>query len=115
MAKGGNLLIYLWKFHKTINALGNSDRNLIFQKCTLKHCTFLRNGKIYHCCLPALSDIINKRYNLNIPKIGIDIHSNISGADILEFLNNPSPVCAYCKEPEYFPWEISKREKDEWL
>jgi hypothetical protein len=103
------------KFCKSINALGNSDALSMYIQCWVRNCTFLREGKIYHCCLPALSDIINRKFNLTIPNIGIDIHEDISGSEILNFISKPSPVCSYCSKTEWFPWEQSNQQKNEWL
>lgn len=104
------------KFCKMINAAGDSDQNDMFNQCWVRKCTFLRNGKIYHCCLPALAGAINKKFNLNIPGDDyIDIHSNVSAADILAFLNRSSSACSFCKKPIWFPWQISEGKVDEWL
>lgn len=103
------------KFCKSINALGNSDALSMYIQCWVRSCTFLREGKIYHCCLPALSDIVNRKFNLTIPNIGVDIHEDISGSEILNFISKPSPVCSYCSKTEWFPWEQSNQQKNEWL
>jgi len=103
-------------FCKFVNTSGNSDKNLIFKQCGMHNCTFLRDGKIYHCCLPALSNIINKKFWLSIPGNDyIDIHTDISAVHILDFLDRPSATCAFCKEATWFPWELSKSQKDEWI
>lgn len=103
------------EFCKSINALGNSNANYIHRQCWVKDCTFLRNGKLYPCCLPALSGLINQRFNLNIPDEGIDIHSNTTSTEILKYIAKPSPSCAYCDKPEWFPWALSQCQMDEWI
>jgi len=104
------------QFCKRLNVTGDSDKHYIFKRCSVKDCTFLLNGKIFHCCRPALSEIANKKFGWNIPGDGyIDIHTNVSAATILDFLSQPSPTCSYCKEVTWFPWEISKCQESEWL
>lgn len=109
-------LTYVDEFRKDLNASGNSDKNYIFKQCNNKNCTFLRNGNIFHCRIPALSNIANKKFGLNIPGDSyIDIHTNVSAADILEFLSQPSSACTYCTKATWFPWEISTCKEDEWI
>jgi len=101
---------------KMINATGDSDKHYIFKQCWAKSCTFLHYGKIYHCCMPALSYNINKKFGWNIPSDScMDIHTNVSAEEILDFLSRPSSTCAYCTESTCFPWEVSKCKEDEWL
>lgn len=104
------------QFRKDLNPLGDSDKQEMFIQCRNKMCTFLRDGKIYHCRIPALSNIVNTKFGLNIPADSyMDIHTDVSAADILDFLRRPSSACAFCKKAIWFSWEISKGNKDEWL
>lgn len=104
------------EFRKDLNALGDSDKYYMFEQCRNKGCTFLREGKIFHCRIPALATIANKKFSLNIPQDSyIDIHTNVSATDILDFLSQPSSACAYCKKATWFPWDISKCKEDEWI
>ena len=46
----------------------------------------------------------------------IDIHENVTGSDIIEFLNHYTPFCRWCLIGwPIFQWGISKRELNEWL
>lgn len=117
-------IVMTWReitgFCKFIDTSGTIDGNKSFAECWANDCTFLRNGKIYVCCLPALSYIANKRFGWNIPSDGfIDIHQNVSARDILDFLKRPSPACSYCygygSNATWFSWSVSKREPHEWL
>jgi hypothetical protein len=106
-------------FLKTMNMEGNSNAAKSFQHCTSKlECYFLRNGKLYSCGLPANLHIFNKYFQKNIPVTEVDyinIHDNVSGADIVNFLNSPKPICSYCL-PRWpaFKWGISRRRQSEW-
>lgn len=102
-------------FCRFLNVAGNSDRNKIHAQCWINYCTFLREGKLYPCCIPALADLPNKAFGWNIPSDGfIDIHTAPSASNILEFLRQPISACAYCTKPVWSPWELSSRRPDEW-
>ena len=104
------------QFGKMINIAGNSNKDYSFTQCWVRGCTFLQQGKIFHCCMTALSHIVNEKFGWNIPGDSyIDIYTHVSAANILHFLSRPSSTCAYCKESTWFPWEISKCKEDEWL
>ncbi len=105
------------KFYKIINPAGDSDRYSIFTQCQLTEpCTFFGNGRIYHCCMPALAGAINSRFGLNIPIDDcIDIHTDVTAAQIQDFLRRPSSACAYCAKQVWFPWELSQCKKEEWI
>ncbi|MBP2626285.1 MAG: Radical domain protein [Firmicutes bacterium] len=106
----------VFNFRKDLNASGDSDKYSTFKQCGNRFCTFLRDGKVFHCRIPALSSIANKKLGVNIPGDSyIDIHTNVLAADILEFLNRPSSACVYCTKATWFPWEVSKRKEDEWI
>lgn len=103
-------------FCRFLNNEGTSDKVEIHKQCWVKYCTFLRNGKIYPCALPALSNIINHTFEWKIPDDGyIDIHSNVTANDIISFIWKPISACAYCTKGIWFPWELSHHKPDEWL
>ena len=105
------------KFNKFINDGGDSDQYAVFRQCQVnRYCTFLLQGKIYHCCMPALSSIINNKFGTTIPGDDcIDIHTKISAGDILSFLLRPSSACAWCRKPVWFPWQVSTGNREEWI
>ena len=106
-------------FLKIINMEGSSNSTKSFQHCRSKlKCYFLRDGKIYLCALPANLHIFNKYFQRNIPVTeadSINIHDNVSGTDIVNFLESPKPICSFClvKWPA-FKWGISKKRQSEW-
>lgn len=103
-------------FSRFLNTTGDSDKNQIHDQCWINYCTFLREGKIYPCCIPALAYLPNKEFDWNIPNDGfIDIHSAVSGRDVLEFIRQPVSACSYCTKPVWSPWGLSNRDPDEWI
>jgi MoaA/NifB/PqqE/SkfB family radical SAM enzyme len=103
-------------FCRFLNPHGTSDKEKTHKECWVNYCTFLREGKIYPCALPALAHIINQKFGWNIPDDGyIDIHSDITGDDIWSFIWKPISTCAYCTKGTWFSWEQSQQQPDEWL
>jgi hypothetical protein len=106
-------------FFKIINMDGNSDPTKSFQHCRSKwNCYFLRDGKVFICWFAANVHIFNKYFRKNIPVTEADymnIHDNVSGTDIVNFLSSPKPICNFClvKWPT-FKWKISEKRQSEW-
>ena len=106
------------EFHAHLNLTGNSDARNSFESCRSQFfCPFLRDGRLYHCGLPALIHHFNKGFNYRIPShSGIDIHSrSLSGRQVLQLLDRPIPNCSYCSsETVSFPWGKSELKVEEW-
>ena len=98
---------------------GNSNSTKSFHHCRSKlKCYFLRGGKIYLCTLPADLHMFNKYFQKNIPVTEADyinIHDDVSGTDIVNFLNSPKPICSFClvKWPP-FKQGFSEKRQSEW-
>ena len=109
------------RFVKYLNQSGNSKPDQSFRKCQIMFkCPTLQDGKIYPCCVPPYIGYFNDYFSKNIPVDKcdyLDIHNeNISGDDILDFLNKPIPMCRWCLEKRpVFDWGISKKEMEEWI
>jgi len=108
------------EFYKFINLSGNSPPEIAFRQCKkMGRCTTLRDGKIYACWFPPLVDIFNNYFSEKIPvEKGnhIDIHGNINGSSILEFLSHPTPMCRWClTDWPFVQWGISHKTIDEWV
>lgn len=107
-------------FDQYLNIKGDSDPFAAFQYCmSLYKCSFLQEGKIYLCRLPALIRIFNEYFGKNIPvenTDAINIFGDITGADIIDFLSRPSPFCRWCltKYPQ-MAWGVSERRIEEWV
>jgi hypothetical protein len=59
----------------------------------------------------------NREFGTKIPDAGaIDIHSSITGRQIIKLLERPIPACRYCTAGDYptYPWTISQKTQDEW-
>jgi len=103
-------------FCRFLNETGDSNKNKTHAQCWINYCTFLREGKIYPCCIPALAHLPNKAFSWDIPCDGfIDIHTAVSASHILEFIRRPIAACAYCTKPVWSPWGLSDRHPDEWI
>lgn len=88
------------------------------------YCITLKHGKIYTCHRAAHMHLLNEYFFPNGGGIsldernGIDIYKVKTGQEILEYLVKPIPMCAYCDRENItknHEWEISKREKSEFI
>lgn len=107
-------------FLKVINPVGDSNPATAFRLCQeMFKCPFLQEGRIFPCGVPALIHIFNKFFEKNIPVSEldyIDIHDDIKGSDILDFLNRPIPMCRWCLlHRPVFEWGITQKKMDEWV
>lgn len=100
---------------------GNRYEGHNFISCSNANmCTVLYEGKLYPCPVPAKIKYINKEFNENF-KVSerdyIDIYKVSSLKEIMEFLSRPIPFCRYCNvfKCENQDWEVSKKEKEEWI
>ena len=84
-----------------------------------RDCTFLKNGKIFHCPIVGNIEIFNKYFNQNLlvtDKDYIDIHKVKNLKEILNFLSHSIPFCRYCnfKKINFALWKLSKKSIEEW-
>lgn len=100
---------------------GNDPRKSFFCCGQANYSVFLRDGKLYPCCLIPTIHHFNKRFHADLEVTEsdcIDIYSGASAEEILEFLSNPRPFCKYC-DPDHkiygMKWERSKGEIEEWI
>lgn len=104
-------------FKKFISNKKCDNYKEIFESCSFKVSTFLRDGKISACHMPLMAHIFNNYFNRNLSTNGfIDIYSsNINGEDVIEFLKNPTESCgSCCIERPKFDWEESSPEVSHW-
>ena len=84
------------------------------------NCIVLREGKLYTCTTAAFADIFYKYFEIDFPfseSNSINIHSDTSAKEIMEFLSQPIPFCRYCyvyKRTYQHEWEVSKKDFSEW-
>jgi hypothetical protein len=114
-----DIINYFFKFY--INLHGDTNPSDAFAYCRkLGNGNFLYHGRIYPCPKAALSPIFSKFFNLNLPLCNsdsIDIYTDISAKEIIDFLDRPIPWCKYCR-PSWLPgfeWKISNCALDEWV
>ena len=104
------------EFFSKKNPEGNSDIELEHSLCTQKICVTLRKSKIYPCN-ECFIEHYNSYFGSNYPvPPSIDIYIN-SGEEIVQQLFKPFSACGFCSYSMkgIFPWEQSKKEKNEWL
>lgn len=86
---------------------------------TLANCPFLRDGRIYPCAYPPLVFAVEERFGLEFPvqpADSIDIHGDIDGFAVNEFLARSIAFCRFCDlgRVRDFAWGRSSRSLDEW-
>lgn len=90
--------------------LSLSENSRYSHKCISPGCVNIWNGKIARC--PTLMYIkkFNEKFGLQLPCAGIlELNSDISGFNLLDFLEKEVPLCKHCVLNE-FPWEQHKGE-----
>ncbi len=108
------------RFSALLNSSGDSDITRISEKCIFPGFTMVRQGKLYHCWMPALVHYFNRQYNELIPsKDYLDIYdAKITGWDILSQIEKGSETCKYCtsgwNNVPFFEWARSLHDKAEW-
>ena len=105
-------------FHAHRNFRGDSDPLKAFKNCRAQYyCPFLKEGKLYHCALPAVAKYANTSFGIQIPETGyVDLfEKNIIGSKIIEVLNQPSDACKFCSYSfTPFEWTTSRKAIEEW-
>ena len=82
---------------------------------------YLDHGKIYHCATEAymrfFSDYFKK--DIKIPETDyIDIYKVNNIKEIFDFMITPPQFCSHCirkVKPEYYKWDLSKKDISEWV
>jgi MoaA/NifB/PqqE/SkfB family radical SAM enzyme len=98
---------------------GKQDIYESYEKCSLKKCTFIEDGKIYLCQQIYNSKILEKAFNIkfsisNEDFLDLDKIKNIQ--EILDFISHPSPFCRYCYvNCKAMQWRTSEKKKEEWI
>ncbi len=108
------------QFFRMLNIQGDSDPNKSFRNCqTMYKTPFLGNGKIYPCHLPPHIHLFNEYFDKDIhesPKNYINIFEDVKGADIINFLDHPIPMCTSClTRKSFMKWDKSKKDINEWI
>lgn len=108
--------------HEPIDLNGTQNAKKNFYDCyRSNYCITLKHGVIYTCHRAAHMHLLNEYFGVDIPlskKNGINIYEAANGQEILEYLTKPIPMCAYCDRENIttgHEWEISKRDKSEFM
>ena len=81
----------------------------------------LSNGRLYTCPIMTTSEIVSRKFGVNLPvedSDNIDIYKVSSKTEILDFMRKRSGFCDYCAVRHRHieeMWMPSKREKSEWI
>ncbi|MDR2467541.1 MAG: hypothetical protein LBD22_01105 [Spirochaetaceae bacterium] len=80
---------------------GGQDPKKSFKRCCMAACTVaVQNGRIATCSFVFNMRHFNKYFGKNVPVTGedyIDIYKAQTMQEIVDFVNRPIPLCAYCK------------------
>jgi MoaA/NifB/PqqE/SkfB family radical SAM enzyme len=104
-----------------LDLYGKQDFKDSFKMCHLSNeCIYLRDGKLYTCCIIQGISVFNAHFNTNLnvsEKDYIDIYKAKDIDEILEFLCQPVPFCRYCKSRKMvfgIKWRKSNKNISEW-
>lgn len=99
------------KFMRFRNPNANMDIQSAFNRCPIKSCNFLREGKISICSFPILysqlETFMKEKFHICTDDM-IDIYRpEIGGWEIIWKLTHAIPACRYCRTDaiEFFSWE----------
>ncbi|GHV12732.1 UDP pyrophosphate phosphatase [Spirochaetia bacterium] len=100
---------------------GNQNPKESFKQCCMAACTVaLQNGRIATCSFVFNMRHFNQYFNKNIPVTesdSIDIYKVKTMQEIVDFVNNPIPLCRFCKsmgEEIVGGWRRSENAIEEW-
>lgn len=106
----------------TLDPLGGHNSDLNFLNCYLANeCIFLRQGRLYPCSVISHIRYFNAYFQRELPVTdadSIDIYAAQTGKEILDFLAQPVPFCAYCdiaNRKHSLPWRPTNRDISEWI
>lgn len=101
---------------------GKQDSYYSFTHCSMANqCHLLKKGKIYTCSVIGCIEHFNKKFGYTLAVTEndyVDIYKVKNGEELLEKLARPADFCRYCNVKgriPNLPFEISKREIQEWI
>jgi organic radical activating enzyme len=100
------------RFAKYLNPAGVSDPKKTVTKCQASRCTFLSQGTIARCALPANIKYFNAHFQLllEMEKDLTNIHDlALDGFTLKKKLFKPMGACRYCDKVEWIDWEQTKK------
>jgi organic radical activating enzyme len=101
---------------------GTQDIKKSFSRCENANERFiLKGGKIYNCSVTACIEHFNKAFGQSLQlkdEDYLDIHSDITAQEVLEFISTPTQFCRYCNREKLKlgqTWRLSKKTINEYL
>jgi MoaA/NifB/PqqE/SkfB family radical SAM enzyme len=108
-------------FKIPIDPAGGHDAAASFRACQgFNNCPIIRDGRLYPCAYVAFADVFRDRFAIDGLRVteadSISIRGEPDPEQVVEFLRNPVPWCAYCdmESRSFFKWGRSSREIGEW-
>ena len=108
-------------YHFKLDLTGNQDNNYNYLHCWRPKYLVLKEGRIYPCIIPAYINHFNREFEYNIPvcdEDSVNIYEINTYEDLKEKLSMSIEFCRYCNiygETTNLPFELSKRNEQEWL
>ena len=107
--------------HYPLDLQGTQDPRQSFLTCDMANrCIFLRDGRLYTCCVIPNIQHFNKYFhqNLQVSSLDyVDIYKIDNGAEIMRYLASPPPFCRYCDVSHrtiLHEWSYSQKNIHEW-
>lgn len=94
------------------------DRKNGFQRCELRHCVLLHNGRLWRCSIAAFISVYNQAFGCRYPEeAGIDIYDSEDGWSLLSKLDLPGELCQFCYDDRTLqPWQQTNHPlKNDWI
>jgi len=109
-------------FKIPIDTQGTCDPKKSFDRCRgLSNCAIVRDGHLFTCAHIAYAHIPIEKFGLKgidpAPEDSIDIHSDVTGDQVVDFLTHPVPWCSHCDFDSFSTYEWGRTSGDvgEWL
>ena len=108
-------------YHLPIDLTGSQDYVENYLRCWRPKYPILKDGRIYPCVIPANIHHFNRYYGKELSVVesdSVDIYSVSDIEELLYKLSIPIKFCRYCNiygETSGHPFEVSKKQIEEWL
>lgn len=89
-------------------------------KCYAQVCHAMKNGYLYKCASGLNIDVLNQRYNIDLPMEKKELERNgqvIPAKEMFDYLVNPVALCCYCTDFEWHNWEQTRNDAklEDWI
>ena len=108
-------------FFRNIRQKPSSDGVPAFKNCVITHCHNLSHGRLSPCTLAHSIGRLNRAFGTDYPETDyIDIYSDVTGEQIIQYFSHPHEFCKYCSEGLIpFKWKCGINREiatlDDWI